>query len=159
MEKLRPLTFFFSCLALIAAVTAAVFLRPSALRETVLAASLFFLALLFCILYRRAGRKTGFFLCLFLALFASAGLFSHLLAVTLPRQRILSRGEGTGDFTVLSVSDHNGEEDCLCYLHTLDGTRIGGKVLLSFSYGRALTLRTWDAMRVPLPMTEMCLPL
>ena len=28
-------------------------------------------------------------------------------------------------------------------------------VLLSFSYGRALTLRTWDAMRVPLPMTEI----
>ncbi len=139
MEKLRPLTFFFSCLALIAAVTAAVFLRPSALWETVFAASLFFLALLFCILYRRAGRKTGFFLCLFLALFASAGLFSHLLAVTLPRQRILSRGEGTGDFTVLSVSDHNGEEDCLCYLHTLDGTRIGGKVLLSFSYRPGLS--------------------
>ena len=80
MEKLRPLTFSFSCLALIAAVTAAELFAVSAGGEAIFAAALLFLALLFFFLYRKAGKKTGFFLSLFLSLFAALGLISHFFA-------------------------------------------------------------------------------
>ncbi len=140
MEKLRPLTFSFSCLALIAAVTAAEFFAVSAGGEAIFFAALFSLALLFFVLYRKAGKKTGFSLCLFLSLFAALGLFSHFFALNLPRERVLSRGEGEGTFTVLSVGSSYGEESCLCYLHTLEGERIGGKVTLTFSYRPGLAV-------------------